>query len=163
MPSGKLGHQSGSEGANERGNHPRGRECGEDFRVQYGRIDPGHHDVEGHGQGASTQALHQPAGDQRGHGPGRSGDQQAEHEQGHRREQGTHRTTPVGPVARHHHADDAGGERTGEGQGVQRCTVQLAADERHDGGYRHGFEGGQEHQGTGAKGHQQVVAVEETG
>ena len=33
-----------------------------------------------------------------------------------------------------HHADHAGGQRAGEGEGVQACAVELAAHHRHDGG-----------------------------
>ncbi len=70
---------------------------------------------------------------------------------------------PVGPVAGRHHPDDARGERAGERQGVEGCPLQLTADQRHDGGDRQRFEGGQEHQGTRAQGDQQVVTVEDAG
>ena len=163
VPAEHLRHDAGGEGSHQRGNHPGRGKRGEDLRVQHGRIDPGDHHVQRHGHGAAAQALNQPARHEGRHGRRCSGDQQAQHEHGHGRVQRPHRAAPVGPVAGGHHADDAGGERAGERQGVKGGPVQFPADQRHDRGHRQRFEGGQEHEGAGAQGHQQILAVEDAG
>mgnify|MGYP007023297908 FL=1 len=163
VPAEQLRHDAGGEGSHQRWNHPGRGKRGEDLRVQHRRIDPGDHHIQRHGHGAAAQALDQPARHKDRHVRRCSGDQQAQHKHGHRRVQRTHRAAPVGPVAGRHHADDAGGERAGERQGVKAGPAQFTADQRHDRGHGQRFKGGQEHEGTGAQGHQQVVAVEDAG
>ena len=109
--------------------------------MQDRRINPGDHDVQRHRERSPAESLHEPSGDQNRHGRGGPGDEQAQDKHGHRGQEGANRPPPVGPVPRGHHANDARGEGTGEGQRIKTGAVQFAAHDRHDGGHREGLKG----------------------
>ncbi len=163
MPAEDLRHDAGGERAHQRRDHPGGGEGGKDPRVQAGRVDTGHHHVERNRQRAAAEPLHEAARDEHRHGHGRARDDEAQHEQRHGGVQRGGWPASVRPVSGRHHADHAGGQRPGEGQCIQAGAVELAADDRHDGGHRQRFERREEHQGTRADGHPQVRSLQDPG
>ena len=142
-PAHRVGDEGGHGRAEERRQHPRGRERGEDRRAQGGRVDQPDHDVDRDHHRAAAQALEHPADDEDLHRRRGAAHHEPEGEHRHRREQRAQRAAAVGPHPRRHHADDTAREGCGEGEGVVVEAVEVAGDRRHHGRHGHRLEGGE--------------------
>ena len=141
-----LRDRAGRGRADQRRQHPGGREAPEHARVQHGRVEARHDHVERDRHRAPAEPLHQPAGHQDPHRRREAGHDQPRREQRDRQRQGSSRAVPVAPPTRDDHADHARGQRTGERERVQRGAVEGAGHRGHHGGDRERLERDQEDQ-----------------
>jgi hypothetical protein len=161
VPGELLGDDAGEERSDERGDDPRGGEPGEDPRVERGRVDACDEDVERDRHRPGAEGLHESPGDERPHGRRRPGEEQPDDEQGDRGEERLDRADAVGDGAGRDHADDAHGERAGEGEGVELLAVELGTHERHDRRDGERFERAEEDERAGADGDEEEPTSED--
>jgi hypothetical protein len=124
----------------QRGQHPGRRDRREDLRTQVRRVLLADDHVERGQQQPAAQSLHDPPGDEHGHGRREPGDQQTGQEQRHPEDDRQPRPTTVAQHPRQHQADDVGHDEAGERPAVERDAVQFPRRGRQRGRDGHGLE-----------------------
>ena len=120
-----LGHEPRDTGADDAGDHPRGRHHREHPRAQCLGVPAPDGDV-GHGRHcARPEALHGPAGDDHRHRRRRPTDHEPRGEQHEAGDERWRRTARIGLVAGHRDADQVGEHERAERPAVQRHAAEL--------------------------------------
>ncbi len=160
-PAQVLGDRAGGERADDGGDDPARGEGGHDRGPEVLVVGAADDHVQGDDDEAAAEALHGPAEDERPHGAGGPGEEQPGGEGGHAGGEGRERAVPVGPLAGQDHAEEAGGEVRGEGEGVDGHAVQLAGGDGHGGADGGRLEGDEQDDGDDADAERPVGRVED--
>ena len=124
-PARVLGQQSGDQGPDQRGQHPRRGDGGEQRRAQLVGVGLADDDVRGGDQQAPAEALDDATGDEHRHRHRGSGEQQARDEGDEPGPQWQRGPTGIAQLPGHHHADDVGDEEAGEGPAESAQPMQV--------------------------------------